>query len=580
MIHTKYSLLATLFFCLAAQTVLSGQITVGGGTTAPSGNVSDEAADQVTVSSGFTVLGGSELVENDFVKDQAVVYFPEALNALRQEDFTNKVLSNNPGSEVLAFTKGGHYALVRIPTIDDVCEFLGEGNPDLPDMGEGQSIGLNYKFSSISWGSIQDDLCIRGGMEPDLSEYNPVAGCTSSSIIIPETGGSNVRVAILDSGVYPTQSGLLNGCEMTLNYIGPLGVVTVPTGENGPGEQVNNQYTTSTAAHPHGSLVANIITGMALREGIEEQLHLHSYQVLNGQIRTTTFQVVAAIEDIVENQETNPTHILSMSLGFIPVGCLNPANKPDLKHDGDVLDDAIRQVKEAGVIVITSAGNRGLNLDEHPQYPAAYLGEQKVVTVGALSCAVDTPTSFSNYSKTHVDLFTTGAYVRSFDGSCFQEVNGTSFSAPIVAAKAAMHVTNQSNFNPGEVICLLQDQSRNSENNIQEFSTYGLVDAQSSRGFDCTESPKTTARKNTPELVGSSAITPNPFDNIINVNLPASGAETPHVLTILDGTGRVIVRRESRKAGESFDLSALRAGVYWLNVRSAGGNMTRPIVKR
>ena len=94
-----------------------------------------------------------------------------------------------------------------------------------------------------------------------------------------------------------------------------------------------------------------------------------------------------------------------------------------------VTEDAVKYAMDKGVTVIASAGNSGGSL---PGYPARYEG---VVAVGA----IDSNGSRSSFSNKGGDIWAPGRDVHTIyldDG--YKSLNGTSFSAPYVAAMAAL----------------------------------------------------------------------------------------------------------------------------------------------
>jgi subtilisin family serine protease len=83
------------------------------------------------------------------------------------------------------------------------------------------------------------------------------------------------------------------------------------------------------------------------------------------------------------------------------------------------------------VTVVASAGN---NSSSGLQYPAAYPG---VINTAATKLS-DVKASFSNYGST-IDIDAPGVnIVSAFPGNLYGLVNGTSFSAPIIAGTAAL----------------------------------------------------------------------------------------------------------------------------------------------
>ena len=94
-----------------------------------------------------------------------------------------------------------------------------------------------------------------------------------------------------------------------------------------------------------------------------------------------------------------------------------------------VTQDAVNHALVKGVTVIASAGNSGGNL---PGYPARYEG---VVAVGA----IDADGSRSSFSNKGGDIWAPGRDVHTiYLNNGYKALNGTSFSAPYVAAMAAV----------------------------------------------------------------------------------------------------------------------------------------------
>jgi subtilisin family serine protease len=83
------------------------------------------------------------------------------------------------------------------------------------------------------------------------------------------------------------------------------------------------------------------------------------------------------------------------------------------------------------VVLVASAGN---NNTSSPQYPAAYSG---VITTAATDI-FDKKASFSNFGS-NVYVSAPGVNIfSSYPGGYYSMVSGTSYSAPIIAATAAL----------------------------------------------------------------------------------------------------------------------------------------------
>ncbi|MVT09297.1 reprolysin-like metallopeptidase [Chitinophaga tropicalis] len=88
----------------------------------------------------------------------------------------------------------------------------------------------------------------------------------------------------------------------------------------------------------------------------------------------------------------------------------------------------------------------------------------------------------------------------------------------------------------------------------------------------------TASRVTDPVTTGQKVVIfPNPANNIVNINLP--GLKGKSEVSMFDGNGRVVLRREVSTASTQLDISALPAGVYIIRVKNGVKevNMTKII---
>jgi len=160
-------------------------------------------------------------------------------------------------------------------------------------------------------------------------------------------------------------------------------------------------------AYAHGTLCAGIIAAMA------PDSMIMPLRAFDDQGRADLFILAKAVRYAADNG----ANVINMSFGTL--------------DQSKALKNSIDYARGKGVILVASAGN---NNTSTPQYPAALAG---VLTVASTNLT-DVKASFSNYGNY---VFADGPGVRiisAYPGGLYAVVSGTSFSAPEVAATAAL----------------------------------------------------------------------------------------------------------------------------------------------
>lgn len=115
-----------------------------------------------------------------------------------------------------------------------------------------------------------------------------------------------------------------------------------------------------------------------------------------------------------------------------------------------VVDEAVKYAEAHDVLLVHAAGNDGKNNDTSDNYPnkyfekAGWFSKKKAsnwLEVGALNYADNERIAapFSNYGKKNVDLFAPGMAIHSTTpDNGYQDAQGTSMAAPVVAGVAAL----------------------------------------------------------------------------------------------------------------------------------------------
>ena len=282
-------------------------------------------------------------------------------------------------------------------------------------------------FYCLPWITDQE-LCFYVGT-PDADIDAPEAWAKSID-------GTNVRVAVIDSGVDYTHPDLAG------NYAGGNDFTSAdgdPMDDHGHG------------THVAGTIAAamNNLTGDPAAEegvvGVAPRALILAYKVCAADGTCSDFAIVQAIAQAV----ADGAKVINMSLGDTVFS--------------QSLDDAVQDAWNANVVIVAGAGNDGTTA---PFYPAAF---DNVIAVGAFD-EDHRRATFSNYG-TWVDLSAPGNVIFSTyplaacgglssvpgDTGCYTWNSGTSMATPHVAGAAALVWSRGDVTTNSQVVAILLD---------------------------------------------------------------------------------------------------------------------------
>jgi serine protease AprX len=291
--------------------------------------------------------------------------------------------------------------------------------------------------------------------------------------------GAGVGVAMIDSGLAMFHDDFTNR----------LGPVTSPFGNQRVAAFVDfvNGHTAPYDDNGHGTHVAGIVAGNGhdsggQRAGMAPDASLVSLKVLDADGRGTVSNIIAALDWVLSNHAAYNIRVVNLSVG---AGIYE-------SYWTDPLTLAAKQLVDAGIVVVASAGNLGKNAAGKPQYGGitAPGNAPWVLTVGASSTmgtttrADDTVAGYSSRGPTYLDWSAkpdlvapgTGTESPAAPESSFYatksdfllpgtistaflpylSLSGTSMAAPVVSGTVALMMQANPALTPNAVKAILQ----------------------------------------------------------------------------------------------------------------------------
>jgi serine protease AprX len=252
-------------------------------------------------------------------------------------------------------------------------------------------------------------------------------------------GGAGVGVALIDTGVADVAG------------IDAARIVRSPD-FSGSGDVYDG--------YGHGTFMAGLIAGNSggngAVPGVAPAATLVSVKVADSNGDTTLSEVIQGIEWAVANRSSYDIKVMSLSFG-VDIS-LPPATDP--------LDQAVEAAWDAGITVVTAAGNGGAG-----QVPAPG-DDPLVITVGAETDTGEASSPvWSGYSNDKPDILAPGVSVVSLRdpgsvidtenptarvGSAYFVGSGTSMSTALVAGAAAVLIADHGGATPRQVKAALE----------------------------------------------------------------------------------------------------------------------------
>ncbi len=227
------------------------------------------------------------------------------------------------------------------------------------------------------------------------------------------SGGSSVKIAVIDSGVQTDHEFLVGRVEDSgFNSVSDNGTAYDDRG--------------------HGTHVAGIIVANTL-----SNVKVYAYKALNASGSGSSAQIVLAIDAAIEDG----VDIINLSMS--------------MKGTSTTLKEAVLRAYNAGICVIVAAGNAGVDLAGAPYSPGCF---EEAISV--MSCSDSRRIlSTSNYG-TPCDFAAPGENILStYIGNTYKLSTGTSMAAPFICAAASYVLGKNPSYTPDEVCLALSERT-------------------------------------------------------------------------------------------------------------------------
>lgn len=271
-------------------------------------------------------------------------------------------------------------------------------------------------------------------------------GVAASSAWDTTTGSDDVVVAIIDTGIDYTHQDLaanvwVNPLEIPDNGIDDdgNGVVDDVHGVNysGNGRPVGDPFDDNS----HGTHVAGTIGAIGNNGvgvvGVNWHVKIMALKFLGANGSGSTSAAIQALN-----------YLIDLKSRGINVKVVN--NSWGGGGDSPALREAIQRSGDAGILFTAAAGNSGQNIEETPQYPAAY-SLPNMLKVAAIDRDGNLA-YFSNYGARLVDIAAPGVDILStVPGNQYASYSGTSMATPHVTGVAALYLSNHPDASVAEI---------------------------------------------------------------------------------------------------------------------------------
>ena len=357
---------------------------------------------------GLTTSGGAQSTQPAYREDRILIMPKAGINRAALDSFHLA----RKGKVLQTFDGIGHLQVLSVPK--------GETVPGL--IAQYQKSGLvefaepDYEIHAAATPNDPGYTNLWGLNNTGQNSGTPGADIHATNAWDVLTSASNIVVAVVDSGIRYTHEDLASNM-----WVNPV------DGSHGWNAIANNNLPNDD--NGHGTLMSGVLGAVGNNGkgvvGVAWQVQMMACKFLDSQGSGSDSGLIACLD----YARTNGARIINASFDSTGMSL--------------ALSNAIVSVRNAGIIVVASAGNNAANIDVTPHYPACY-NIDNIVSV-AYTTRNDTLGGFSDYGATNVDLAAPGDQIYSTTSSSDSSYDpyymfeaGTSYAAAYVSGACAL----------------------------------------------------------------------------------------------------------------------------------------------
>lgn len=254
-----------------------------------------------------------------------------------------------------------------------------------------------------------------------------------------------------------------------------------------------------------------------------------------------------------------------------------------------ILSNAIDTAATRNILIVSAAGNDGIDLDTLNQYPACYAADN-VITVAAYGVEINgdgfesiLPADFTNFSPNFVDVSAPGVGILSAapSGQPDTRKDGTSMATPMVSAEAAIvYACLRDGLSPDQFsFQQVKDSVIGATVIVPELFNTSRLGQSLGYSESCECRPDSATENDQSEDFFE--VFPNPFNNTLH--LRSRQFQGALDVRLLDATGRTVYHKTrttwSPGTTQSITLPDLKAGMYFLQLSGNGYSWTEKLLR-